>query len=125
MDAREALRQPTNVPFRTVQGEMLLMENRRGIGPFPYGLHSVRLTAVGGSVVVLGVFSYDTRANRANERVVRGTAHPGETISFAPSFKARPLILCSGGLRVSPAGATAEQVTFAGEGPGAYELVGQ
>lgn len=125
VDGNEALRQPANVPFRTVAGEAVLMENRRGVGPFPYGLHTVRLTAAGGPVAVLGIFGYDTRSNRANERVVRGTAHPGETISLEPAFQARPLAICSGGLRVAPGDLSAGQVTFTGEGPGTYELVGQ
>ncbi|MBI3944863.1 MAG: SGNH/GDSL hydrolase family protein [Armatimonadetes bacterium] len=125
VDGRECLRQATNVPFRTAAGEDLWMENRKGIGPFPYGLHRVRVTAGEGPLALLGVFAYDTRASRAQERVVRGTAYPGETVTFSPPFKARPLVLCTGGLHALPDGTSAGQVTFAGDGPGAFEAIGE
>jgi hypothetical protein len=125
VDGREMLNQPTNVPFRTVGGEELLLENRKAVGPVAYGLHTIRLTAVAGPVSVLGLFSYDTRSNRANERVVRGTAYPGETITFTPPFKARPLVHCGGGLRFNASTTTATQVTFTGDGPGTYEIFGE
>jgi len=125
VDDADRLAAPTNVAFRTVAGEELMMENRRGIGPLAYGLHSVRITAAGGPVALLGLFCYDTRSNRANERVLRGTAYPGETLWFSPPFAARPLVFCTGGLRASPAEVTAEQVRFAGQGPGAYQVVGE
>ena len=74
---------------------------------------------------MLGVFSYDTRANRAAERLLRGTVCPGESVSFCPPFKARPLVFCTGGLRVLPEDVSAVQVKFGGERPGAYEIVGE
>lgn len=125
VDGHEAIRHSTDVPFRTASGEELWMENRRGARLVSYGLHSIRITAADGPVLVLGLFSYDTRSNRANERIVRGTAYPGETVTFAPAFKSRPLIVCGGGLRLSTAGATATGVTFHGDGPGVYEVIGE
>lgn len=125
VDGRDSLRQPTSVAFRTIAGENLMMENRRGIGSLAYGMHSVRIGAIGGPVALLGVFAYDTRANRANERVFRGTAFPGETISLNPPLRARPLVFCTGGLRAVAADTTFEQVRFAGDGPGEYQIVGE
>jgi hypothetical protein len=125
VDGRESLCQPTNVPFRTVAGEDLMMENRRGIGPLAYGVHSVRIKATGGPVALLGVFTYDTRANRANERVLRGTAFPGDTVSLQPPLRARPVVFCTGGLRAPAATITPEQVRFSGDGPGEYQIVGE
>jgi hypothetical protein len=125
VNGKAILRQPTNVPFRTASGEELMLENRKGIGPLPYGLHSVRVAAINGPAALLGLFSYDTRSNRANERILRGTAHPGETVRFSPAFKAMPLVLCTGGLRVSLADVSVTQAKFTGDGPGGYEIVGE
>jgi hypothetical protein len=65
VDGREVLRQPTNEPFTDAAGRRLFMENRRGIRGLPDGLHAIRVTADGGEVLLLGGFSYDTRAARA------------------------------------------------------------
>ena len=43
-------------------------ENRRGILGIPYGLHTIRVTALERPVALLGAFSYDTRPNRSRER---------------------------------------------------------
>ena len=120
-----ALSATANMAFHTAGGEARYIEDRKGTGPFPYGMHSIRITAVNGPVALLGVFSYDTRANRAAERLLRGTACPGESVSFCPPFKARPLVFCTGGLRVLLEGVSAVQVKFGGERPGAYEIVGE
>jgi hypothetical protein len=86
-------------------------------------MHTLRITPAERSVVLLGVFSYDARSNRRHERVLRGTAYPGETLRFATPFKARPIVLATGGLHVQASAAT--EVEFAGEGPGGYEIVGE
>jgi hypothetical protein len=125
IDGRDALRAPTNVPFTTAAGERLSMENRKGIRGLAYGLHVLRITADAGPVALLGVFSYDTRANRAGERVLRGTAYPGETIAFTQPFQARPLVICTGGLQARAADITPTGVRFRGSGPGSYEIVGE
>jgi hypothetical protein len=125
VDGSDRLRQPTNVAFRMASGEALMMENRRGIGPVPYGLHVLRVTAVGSPVALLGIFAYDTRSNRSNERVICGTAFPGETVSFNPHFNARPLVLCTGGLRALTPDTTLEQVRLTGNSPGRYQIIGE
>lgn len=125
VDGRALLEQSTNIAFRTASGDEHYCENRRGIGPLPYGVHTVRVQAVDGAVAVLGLFSYDTRPNRTQERVLRGTAYPGETIVFSPPFQARPLVHTAGGLSHTVSGTTPRQVTFSGSGPGTYEIVGE
>lgn len=101
------------------------MENRRGVLGLPYGLHRVRVRAAGAPVAVLGAFVYDSRSNRAHERVSRGLAAPGETVRFSAPFKAAPLVLCNGGLAVRSADVSRDAVTFSGTGPGIYEVVGE
>ncbi|NUP98474.1 MAG: hypothetical protein HUU35_01330 [Armatimonadetes bacterium] len=125
VSGQSRLEQATNVAFTDAAGEALWMENRKGIRNLPYGLHQVRLTAVEAPVAVLGVFSYDTRPNLANERVVRGQAVPGEALSFATPFAARPLVRTGGGLLVKSADLTPAGATFSGTGPGWYEFVGE
>ena len=125
LDGAERLAQAANVPFVDLEGEAHFMENRRGILGLGYGLHRVRLEAVEGPVAVLGVFTYDARPNRASERRLAGHAVPGETVAFSPAFRARPLVLCHGGLAVNVADITPRAVTFSGDGPGTYEVVGE
>ncbi len=88
-------------------------------------MHRVRLRALDGPVAVLGLFTYDSRPNRDFERRLTGTAIPGETVTFTLAFKARPLVLCHGGLSVRTADITPTQVTFSGEGRGTYEVIGE
>ncbi|MDD2708141.1 MAG: hypothetical protein PHV34_09040 [Verrucomicrobiae bacterium] len=125
IDGANAGRISSNTPFETMQGEKLFMENRKGWTGLPYGVHSVRVKAEGGPVHLLGAFSYDTRANRVNERVLRGEASPGETLTFSQPFKARPVVLCTGGLQVLPAKLTPAGISFAGSGPGSFEITGE
>lgn len=125
VDGRECLNQPTNVPFKNTKGEQVFLENRKGVLHLPYGVHTLRLTATGNPVVLLGVFAYDTRPNRDHERVVRGTANPGETVEFSPPFRARPMIFCAGGLQITSANITPAQAKFTGTTPGSYEAVGE
>jgi hypothetical protein len=125
IDGQPALRVPTNVPFITADGQRLLMENRKATPSFPYGTHTLRVTAVNGPVALLGLFTYDTRSNRNHERVLRGTAYPGETLDFPQPFQARPLVLCTGGLAIPPGNLTPTSLRFSGTGAGTYEVVGE
>jgi hypothetical protein len=125
VDGREAVSTPANVPFVTAAGEREFMENRKGVRGLPYGLHTLRVRAEGRPVALLGVFSYDTRPNRSHERVERGSAAPGEEVAFSAPFQARPVVLCTGGLRAMPVDIHADRVRFTGTGPGDYEIVGE
>lgn len=125
VDRQPALRVPTNAPFATADGRKLFMENRKGTGQYAYGMHLLRITASAGPVALLGVFAYDTRSNPANERMLRGTAFPGESVEFTQPFQARPVVLSSGGLRVDPTDVTSTHVRFSGLGPGYYTITGE
>ncbi len=125
VDEVERLVTPAHQPFVDVEGNEHYMENRRGILGLGFGLHRVRLRALDGPVAVLGLFTYDSRPNRDFERRLTGTAIPGETVTFTLAFKARPLVLCHGGLSVRTADITPTQVTFSGEGRGTYEVIGE
>ena len=122
VDGRRMLETATNVSYVTAAGESVYLENRRGVRALAFGVHSLRIAAVERSVALLGVFSYDTRANRRHERIVRGTAYPGETLKFSTPFKARPIVLTTGGLKA--ARASAAEVEFTGDA-GGYEIVGE
>ncbi|MBN2309571.1 MAG: hypothetical protein JXR94_11400, partial [Candidatus Hydrogenedentes bacterium] len=125
VDGSERLRQPTNLPFVDIDGAEHYMENRKGVLGLAYGLHSVRLEAVDGPVAVLGLFTYDSRPNHAQERRVTGLATAGDTIALTPPFKARPVVLCGGRLEVRPEDVTATAVEFSGRGTGVYEIIGE
>jgi hypothetical protein len=111
---------PTDKPFTLLTKEKLFMENRKGIQGLPYGVHEIKLTAVKAPVKVMGVFSYDLRANRSNERVVRGFSGGGE-FCFEPAFKAVPVIRCSGNLKLVKAGKG--KAVFSGAGH--FEAAGE
>ena len=115
----------TDTPFERQDGTKLFIENRRGVLDLGYGWHRVELRAKGRPVAVLGLFAYDSRPNRQSERVVRGIAHPGETVRFSAPFRAPPMVACGGSLLVRQQDVTAAQVTFSGTGPGAFEAVGE
>ncbi|MGE0759105.1 MAG: hypothetical protein AB7O38_18960, partial [Pirellulaceae bacterium] len=125
LDGRDVWQGATNVPFRVASGEEKFVENRRGLGEVPFGVHQLEVEVIEGTVHLLGVYAYDTRSNRSSERVLRGLAAPGTTISFTPAFRAPPLVHCTGGLTVARADVTANEVTFQGSGEGSYEIVGQ
>ncbi len=123
VDGRLMLETPTDRAFTTASGESLYLENRRAVRGLPYGVHTLRISAADASVALLGAFTYDTRANRRHERVQRGTAYPGERIKFSAPFKARPLVLVTGGLKAEKV--IESEVQFAGEDAGGYEIVGE
>jgi hypothetical protein len=125
VDGVEKLLQPTNVPFTDIAGTQHFMENRRGMPDLGYGWHTLVVEAVDGPVRLLGLFSYDSRPNLANERRLTGFAWAGETVSFSEGFYSRPVVICHGGLSVAADAVTPSQVTFSGEGTGTFEVVGE
>jgi len=125
IDGVEKLVQPANVAFVDIGENEHFMENRKGILGLPFGVHSVRVEAVDGPVSLLGAFVYDSRSNRAAERRVAGRAAPGDTVALSPPFKARPLVVCSGGLKLVADGLAPDRLTFSGDGVGAYEAIGE
>jgi hypothetical protein len=125
VDGRDALDEPTDRPFTTAGGEKRFLENRKGIRHLPYGQHWIRVKAEEGPVALLGLFSYDTRCNRSGERILRGTAYPGETVQFVPPFASRPFVLLTGGLRFTPANLTPGELRLGGTSAGQYEIVGE
>jgi hypothetical protein len=125
VDGQSSADLATNTAYTDRSGKVHYLENRRGILGLAYGLHRITLTATGAPVSVLGLFAYDSRPNRDQERVLRGLASPGEVLSFSAPFKARPLVYCTGGLGVEPRDIEADAVRFSGSGPGFYEIVGE
>jgi len=125
VDGAEKLLQPTNVPFSDLEKEEHYMENRKGLLGLGFGLHRVRIEAVDGPVSLLGVFTYDSRPNAKFERRFTGRAAAGETVPFTLPFRARPLVICHGGLAVRTEDIARDEVTFGGEGDGLFEVIGE
>ncbi|NLO05564.1 MAG: hypothetical protein GX131_07005 [candidate division WS1 bacterium] len=125
VDGEERLAQAANVAFTDTDGAERYLENRRGILGLRYGLHRVTLEAVDAPVAVLGVFTYDARSNRNAERRLTGMAAPGETVAITPALRARPLVICTGGLAARYEDTLPHCVTFTGTGSGTYEIVGE
>lgn len=125
VDGREVLHAATNQPFTDAANQTLYMENRKGIHGLAYGWHNIQIKAGGKPVQLLGAFTYDTRANRQTERVERGRAFAGESITFSAPFKTRPWIVCHGGLQVKLDDASTSAVKFTGTGEGSYEVIGE
>jgi len=125
IDGQKRLAQPTNVPFEDAAGNNLFMENRKALPRVPFGLHRLRVRATDGRVALLGVFTYDTRSNRSNERRVTGFANPGDTLTLSPAFAARPVVLCTDALQALPTDVTTTTIQFSGTGLGGYEVVGE
>lgn len=125
VDGEERLVQAANEPFTDCDGAERYLENRKGILGLGYGLHRVTLEAADAPVAVLGVFTYDARPNRDAERRLTGMAAPGETVALTPAMRARPLVICTGGLSTRYEDTAPDRVTFAGDGPGTYEIVGE
>ena len=44
---------------------------------------------------------------------------------LTPAFRARPLVIAHPPLAVRPEDITPTQITFSGDGPGTYEIVGE
>lgn len=123
IDGNRRWSQPTNVPFQLASGKSTFMENRKGILNLPFGVHQLEVQATEKPVTLLGAFSYDTRANQNAQRTLQGLATPGDTLTFSTPFKATPLVLCSGGLKVLSV--SSSQVTFTGDHSGSYQIMGE
>jgi len=123
VDGKKAWIQPTNIPFQIASGEKVYMENRKGILHLPFGVHELEVTAKDAPVILLGAFSYDTRANHHAQRNLTGIASPGDSITFATPFKATPLVICNGGIKVLSV--TTDKVTFDGDAAGSYQVIGE
>ncbi len=122
VDGAEALRLPTDQPFKALDGTSHFMENRKGVLHLPYGMHKVTVKAENAPIRLLGLFAYDTRPNRDAERVVNGIAVAGEKFTFIPPFKATPVIHVFGDLKISEA--TPNSATFTGTG-GSFMAIGE
>lgn len=116
--------QPTNIGFIDTDNKVNYLENRKGILNLGYGIHKVRIEAKGTLVEVLGIFTYDSRPNLNSERRLIGLASGGETLEFSLPFKARPLVICSGGLSVNMEDISEKKVKFSGTS-GSYEVIGE
>ena len=125
VDGQERLRTATNQPFIDASGKALYMENRKGIRGLAYGWHHMLVKSAGSTVRLLGAFTYDTRPNHSAERVERGEAMTGDTITFSAPFKTRPWIICHGGLQAKVDDVSPSAVHFTGTGAGSYEVVGE
>ncbi len=125
VNGQERLRQPANQYYQDAAGNKLYLENRKGILNLGYGIHTLQFEALDAPVQVLGVFTYDARANRQNERRTTGWAAPGQTLDFPAPFKQRPVVLCHGNLEAHPKDISAERVLFSGKSPGLYEIIGE
>ncbi len=121
---QEMLRLNTNEPFTDQTEQQHFLENRRGIRGLPFGLHVLTIIAEDKPVRLLGVFTYDTRANTLSERRLTGLANGGETVFFEPPFRARPVVICGNGLQVAAENITPSKVTFQGE-TGAFVAIGE
>lgn len=124
IDDELKLTQPTNIPFLDTDKKENFLENRKGILNLGYGLHKIQLRAEQSPVEVLGLFSYDSRANHSMERRLTGFAKGGEIIEFTLSFKSRPLVFCTGGLTVKNKDIFKDKVIFSGTS-GSYEVIGE
>lgn len=113
-----------NTGFVDTDKKVNYLENRKGILNLGYGIHKVRIEAKGAQVQVLGIFSYDSRSNLNSERRITGLAVGGETLEFSLPFRARPLVICSGGLSVKKEDISEMKVKFSGTS-GGYEVIGE
>ena len=118
------LSQQTNIPFIDSDKKSNFIENRKGVLNLGFGLHKIRLEAIGVPVAVLGIFTYDSRPNLNFERRLTGLATGGEIVDFTLPFKARPLVICTGGLSVKSEDITETKVKFSGTS-GSYECIGE
>jgi hypothetical protein len=125
VDGRERPQVAANVPYVDAAGKPYFLENRRGLRDLGYGLHEVRIEVTRGPVAILGLFAYDARSNRQDERELLGMAAPGETVAFSPALRARPVVICAGGLSCRTTDLTVTQVRFGGTAPGTYRITGE
>jgi hypothetical protein len=124
VDGKLMLSQPTNQAFTDSDKKIIYCENRKGILNLGFGLHSVRTESGNGSVDLLGIFTYDSRPNRQSERRITGTASGGDTVEFSLPFRARPFVICTGGLTVRNEDISETKVKLSGTS-GTYEIIGE
>ena len=124
VDNQQKLSQPTNLAFIDTEKKANFIENRKGILNLGFGLHKVHLEAKEASVSVLGIFTYDSRPNLNSERRITGLATGGEIIEFTLPFKARPLVICNGGLSVKNEDIFETKVKFSGTS-GSFICIGE
>jgi hypothetical protein len=87
-------------------------------------MHSVVLKAKDAPVPVLGMFTYDSRSNLSAQRELTGKASGGDVIEFGTPFKAKPVVICSGGLSVNSTDVSKEMVRFSGSS-GEFQIIGE
>jgi hypothetical protein len=117
--------QPANMPFIDASRHSQFMENRKGILGMHYGLHKIRIEATDRPISVLGIFAYDSRPNHDNERRITGCAAANDTVEFTLPFGARPIVICSGGLKIDSSDIKPGSIKFSGDGIGMYEVIGE
>jgi len=124
VDENIKLSQICNKPYVDADKKSWYIENRKGVLNLGYGLHIVKLTAKNAPVMVLGIFTYDARSNRDNERNLKVFAHGGEVLEFSLPFRCRPVVICTGGLTVKTDDITKSNVRFSGSS-GSYQIIGE
>jgi hypothetical protein len=124
IDNKLKLTQNTNIPFIDTDMRSNFMENRKGILNLGFGLHKIVIETKDAPVALLGIFTYDSRSNLNSERRLVGLAAGGEMLEFSLPFKARPLVICSGGLSVKKEDIAENKVKFSGTS-GSYEIIGE
>lgn len=120
VDGKKIFDTETNVPYTLKTKEKLFMENRKGITGLAYGVHTVTFKAGKSPVKLMGIYSYDLRSSRSNERIIRNFSNGGEYL-FEEPFKAVPVIRCYDGLKL--VSSTAEKAVFSGRG--SFEAIGE
>jgi hypothetical protein len=124
VDGEPKLEQTANAVYTDANKKEYYMENRKGILGLPFGVHNIKITAKDKAIKLLGIFSYDSRSNLSNERRIMGLATAGDTIKIVPAFKAKPMVICSDGLKADFDKLELDSVTFK-EGKGTYQLIGE
>jgi len=124
IEGREKLRQSTGRVTSLQNGEELYMEDRAAILKLPFGVHVITIEAARGLVDLLGLFSYDTRPNLAGQRIAHGSAAPRESVRFNPPFRATPVLLPSGLLKVESVSPKCAVFAWDGE-PGNFQAIGE
>jgi hypothetical protein len=115
---------PSDIPFIDTDKNENYIENRKGITDLGYGLHKINIVAKNDTVTLLGIFTYDSRSNQSRERTIYGMAKGGETVEFSMPFRARPVVICTGGLSVRSEDIARNKVKFSGS-PGSYQVTGE
>jgi hypothetical protein len=115
---------PSDIPFIDTDKNENYIENRKGITDLGYGLHKINIVAKNDTVTLLGIFTYDSRSNQSRERTIYGMSKGGETVEFSMPFRARPVVICTGGLSVRSEDIARNKVKFSGS-PGSYQVTGE